>query len=274
MEENYNVCFIIALKYYRNYQTHIKYYVDNIQKYYKNAFTIIVDNNSTYIQDIDETFKGYENLVIITNIGECKFEIGAYKAGINYLITNDLIDTYDYCVFTQDNFVLKNKYDFDNLRKNNTLACTINSWTKSHSDQLFISPISQKILSSLNLQNSIHLLSLCWCNSFILHKSKILEFLDIVKDIVVTKRMESDYSERYLSGILYHLNNRIIADIDGDIEILNIHYDCWKVDVINDIIPNCFFVKRVQQKNEKTVDLKIVPKKLTRDALRISMTWK
>ena len=256
MEENYNVCFIIALKYYRNYQTSITYYVDNIQKYYKNAFTIIVDNNSTYIQDINEMFKDYKNLVIITNIGECKFEIGAYKAGISFLITYNLINTYDYCVFTQDTFVLKNKYDFDNLRKNNTLATTLVSWansiTSSYNHGFFVE-ISQKVLSSLNLQNSIHLLSLCFSNSFILHRSKVLEFLDIVKDIVITKRVESVYSERYLSGILYHLNNRIIADIDGDMERLE--YNNQKVSIIYDNIPNHYFVKRAQQKNEDTVDL-------------------
>lgn len=251
-EDNYKVCFIIALKYYRNYETYIKYYLDNIQKYYENSFVIIVDNNSKYIQDIHEMFKTYKNLTIITNDDACKFEIGAYKVGINYLISNNL--TCDYCIFTQDTFILKNKYNFNNLKNSNTLACTINSYHNSRFDICYYTTeISRKVLSSLNLQNSIDKLSLCYSNSFVLHHSKIMDFYNIVKDLIITVRHDSILGERFLSGILYHLNNHIITDIDGDIHIIKI-YDGFTVNVYDDI-PGCFFVKKLQQKNENTVDI-------------------
>jgi hypothetical protein len=43
--DDYNVCFIISCKYNRNYITYIKYYVDNIIKYYTNYLIIIINNN-------------------------------------------------------------------------------------------------------------------------------------------------------------------------------------------------------------------------------------
>jgi hypothetical protein len=179
-------------------------------------------------------------------------ELGAYKAGISFLNTYNLIDKYDYYVFTQDTFVLKNKYDFNNLRKNNTLACTLVSHSREHINIVcYTHPISVKVLTSLNLQYSIHLLSLCFANSFILHKSKIAEFFNIIKDVVITTKIESIASERFLSGVLYHLNNRIIADIDGDIQYTK--YDAFNVN-INDDIPS-YFVKKIHGKDENTLDV-------------------
>ena len=49
---NYKLCFIIAQKYYRNYTTYIKYFVDNIQEFYPGSLCIIIDNNSIHINDI------------------------------------------------------------------------------------------------------------------------------------------------------------------------------------------------------------------------------
>jgi hypothetical protein len=31
-------------------------------------------------------------------------------------------------------------------------------------------------------------------------------------------------------------------------------YDCWSVDLLNDSFPEIYFVKKVQQKNERTID--------------------
>ena len=253
MEEvdSYKIAFIISHRYYRNYKSYIQYYVNNIQRCYSNSFIIIVDNNSTYINDIKLQLENYKNLVILSNNTECKFEIGAYKVGINYLIDNNLIEQYDFYTFTQDNFILKNKYDFNNLYINNITACTVNSWIRAPMCSFFQRNETKYILHKLNLENSIDKLSLCWCNTFILHKSKIIDFLNITKEIIITKRVESECSERYLSGILYRLNNDKIYDIDGDIDKLN--YDYWKVDSINDIV-NHYFVKKVQRKNENTKD--------------------
>ena len=46
INDNYNVCFIISCKYNKNYINFIKYYIDNIIKYYTNYLIIIVDNES------------------------------------------------------------------------------------------------------------------------------------------------------------------------------------------------------------------------------------
>lgn len=255
MSEN-KICFVIALKYYRNYETFIKYYVDNIQSFYKDSFIIIVDNNSTYIQDIHSLFHGYSNLIIITNETDCKFEIGAYKVGIKYLLTNDLLDTYEYIVFTQDNFVIKNKYDFNLLKEQNTLACSLVTWRDSKVyNHHFFTPLSQNVLSILGLTNNINNLSLCWCSSFILHSSKIIPFMDIVKNILITSRDDSSSGERFLSGILYRLNNNIIENIDGDMNEINNHYNGYNIDLVNDDVKTVYFVKKLQQKTEKTVDI-------------------
>lgn len=250
MEDTYNVCFVIALKYYRTHESFIKYYVDNIQRLYKNSFIIIVDNNSTYINDIKQMFIKYTNLIIITNNTICKFEIGAYKVGINYLISNNLIDNYNYYIFTQDNFILKNKYDFNILSNNNTVACPIVSFNALHTGH-WDKPITRQVLTSLNLQNSLEKLTFCWCSSFILEKSRLIPFLNITQNIVITIRHQSESGERYLSGILYYLNNHIHADIDGDMD--DLCYDCWKVDLYHNI--DHYFVKRIQQKNEHTRDI-------------------
>ena len=250
------------MKYYRSYETYIKYYVDNIQKFYKNSFIIIVDNNSKYIEDIKDMFVNYNDLVITTNDDVCKFELGAYKIGINYLIKNDILDNYDYYVFTQDNFLIKNKYDFNILNEKQILACPINGWynynINERSDYLYHFKnleISKNLISSLDLRNEddLETFQICWCCSFILNKTKVLDFFNIVKDFVLTVRRESCDSERYLSIILYYLNNKKFYDIDGSIHELKNKYDCWNVNLYDDI-KNVYFVKKVQQKNENTLD--------------------
>ena len=206
-EDDYKLCFIISHKYYRQYESYIQYYVDNIQKYYKNSLTIIVDNNSMYINDIKEQLKDYTNVVILSNDSECKFEIGAYKVGIHYLIENNLVNEYDFCIFTQDNFILTNKYNFSLLKQDNVTACSIGIGGNCYHNGLMNVEESQSILKKLTLQNDVDKIGLCWCNSFILDNSKILEFMNILRDIVITIRRQSEYSERYLAAILFFLND-------------------------------------------------------------------
>jgi hypothetical protein len=258
MEQNAElpVCFIISHRYYRAYPSYIQYYVDNIQKMYSNNYIVIVDNNSKHLIDISERLSGYKNLIILVNNSTCKFEIGAYKIGIRYIYDNNMQDLFEYFIFTQDNFIIKNKYDFNILAQNKTTACAINIWNKSLvNDHCFYNPLSRYILDGLCLSDSIDKLSLCWCSSFVLHKSTILPFLNIVAPINITVRAESCDSERFLSGILYRLNNDRIDSIDGSIEPENLGYDCWTVDLVyQNIQPSRCFVKKVQQKNENTID--------------------
>ena len=250
--QEYKICFIISHRYYRNYQSYLKYYIDNINTFYENSLILVVDNNSKYLNDISSLFADYKNVMFLINETICKFEIGAYKVGIRFIYENNLINNYDYYIFTQDNFILKNKFDFNTLTANNTTACALNTYTRGKHEYYY--DTTQRVLAKLNLQNSIDKLTLCWCNSFVLHKSMIFMFFEIVKDIIITVRRDSCCSERYLSGILYYLNNNVMTSIDGDIEIHNLKYDCWTVDLLKDNIKERFFMKKVQQKTENTPD--------------------
>jgi hypothetical protein len=251
-----NILFIIAVKYYRTYKSYVKYYVDNIQKFYKNSFILLVDNNSKYITDLTTLLKDYSNLKIITNDSISKFEIGAYNEGIRYLLQNNMLDKYSYIVFSQDTFVLKNYFNFDSLKKKNIVACSFNHWDNYQNKfECNNHPINIAVLNRIDLYNKAESYNLCWCNSFILHNSQIMSYYNIVKDIVVTSRFDgSIQSERFLSNILYYLNNNKYISICGDIDTIgSLGYDCWTVDIENSQVNN-YFIKKVQQKNESTRD--------------------
>lgn len=241
--------FIIAHKYFRGYQTYIEYYVENINKYYDNSLIIIIDNNSQYKDDNFDKLKDKSNVILLDNNIDCKFELGAYQVGVKYLIDNDLIGKYDYCIFTQDNFILKNKYEFNLLKENNIKACQINSWPNDWAKM----DVCEPILRQLGLFDKFNESKLCWCNSFIISADKIELLYAYLKQIVITVRHQSEASERYLGRILLELNEGTNDyDIDGDISILKNKYDCWTVNPYGDI--NSYFVKMVQQKNERTTD--------------------
>jgi hypothetical protein len=251
METNtYKLCFIISHKYYRNYTSYIQYYVDNVQLFYPNSLCIIVDNNSTHINDIIVKLKDYKNVIILTNVSKCKFELGAYKVGISYLINHDLLDKYDYTIFSQDTFILKNKYDFNELQKQNTTACPITlGGNELHYGMLHVEQ-SQIILKKINLLDSIEKIGLCWCNSFILHNSKIIVFFEITDEIIITQRIESEWSERYLAAILYYLNNYNNYTI---IDYKKTNYNVFTINIFES--SEYFFIKNAQQKNGLTIDL-------------------
>jgi hypothetical protein len=254
MTDNYRLCFIISHKYYRNYTSYIDYYVNNIQTFYENALTIIVDNNSKHFQDIQEKLADKQNVVFLVNNSQCKFELGAYKVGIQYLMENQLLESFDFCVFTQDTFILKQKYNFNILINRGTLACTIHSWLYGKDDSLYQHEMSQRVLKSIYLENSIHQLSLCWCCAFVLHTSTIGNFIDIVKDIVIENRNQSEASERFLSGILFFLNNHKIEDIDGCIREGVFTYNCYHTDLLKEE-KKYYFLKLCQSKTENTLDI-------------------
>ena len=67
--------------------------------------------------------------------------------------------------------------------------------------------------------------------------------------ITIKKRIESINGERYLSGILYYLNNNKHNSLCGNF-IYN-DYKCKNTN-INDIESNSFFVKISQSKTELT----------------------
>jgi hypothetical protein len=243
-------CFIIACKYYRNYESSIPIYIENICNFYPDALIILVDNNSTYFDDIRNQFTNHKNVVMLANNIPCKFEIGAYKVGTAYLLDNHIQDI-DYVFFTQDNYILKNKIDLQVLEQDQITASALFAYLSIDplSQQNFYAPTSQYILQKIGLQNSIHKLALCWCNSFMLHISKIGDFFEIIKDIMIVNRPESVDSERYLSAILYYLNSGKISQIDDDIS-----YESLSFDELKKYTGNQYFIKFHQSKNENTPD--------------------
>lgn len=250
----HRIAFIIAHKYYRTYQTFIKYYVDNIQNFYGNrAYIVIVDNQSNYIEDITKMFENYERLTILINTSECKFEQGAYTIGINYILENNLFHLFDYYVCTQDTFILKNKFDFNILAAKCTTACPINLYHMPITDYME-QPYVMEYIEKLDMVDYIGQFDICFCNSFILHKSRIHRFLLLTKDFVITTKEQHQATERYFGVILYHLNNGITESIDGyanDYNILGYHPHTW-----NPMERDTFryFMKHTQFKGEHTID--------------------
>ena len=236
MEEQ-KIIFIISYVYNINYTNYINHYIDNINQFYKNASILIVDNLPNNNDKFNIT--PYPNVTIIQNNTSCKYEIGAYRVGLNYLITNSMV--YDYYIFTQENLIIKNKYDFNNLVSNNIKACTIYSYHYDYNHD----ELCKEILEKLDMYNYLDKITFCWCNSFILHQSVIETFLSITKDIILTTKRESEASERYLARILYELNDHQNFDIDGNMKYRK--YDCWTVNLLAPI-SNHYFVKRVQQR--------------------------
>jgi len=251
--------FIIAHKFYRGYESYIEYYISNINKYYEDALIIVVDNNSTYVEDIFSTLRKFNNVILLKNDIDCKFEIGAYKLGLKFIIDNDFISDYSYVVLTQDTFILKNKLDFNLLNEQNITAAPINSFTM---DDIF-KDIRDEILIKLGLFNNLDKITFCWCNSFIIATNKAQQLFNYFKDIIITTRDESGASERYLARILWELNDYKNNDIDGDMTALKYSwngkinpspkYDCHNVNVYDENITT-YFVKKTQQKTEKTCD--------------------
>jgi hypothetical protein len=240
-----NIIFIISHKYYNGYNSYIIEYIENINIFYNNATILIVDNNSLNFGELKNKTEIYDNIIFIENEDACKFELGAYNYGIKYLKDNLILENYEYFIFTQDTFIIKNKYDFNNLMSNKIDACSIVSWTNDWSKF----DICENILKSINkFDTDIYNTKLCWCNSFILSKNKVTNFYEITKDIVITKRIESEASERYLGKILYDLNNKKNNDIDGDIDELDYYCHTSK---ISDNTKH-YFIKISQQKNENT----------------------
>jgi len=249
LKDNYRLVFIIAHKYFRGYESYLKHYIDNIFSFYADPLILIVDNNSLYKEEVYNTIEKNDNIIFLDNDTESKFELGAYQVGINYLIDNNILSNYDYVVCTQDNFVIKNKLNFNQLIENNILACPINSYHPDGDCQNIV----QDVLSKLNLYNNLDKITFCWCVSFIVHTKKIIQLHAYFKNIVITRRDQSCASERFMARILWELNDYRNHDIDGNISSLkDRHYDCWTVDVYAKA--SSFFVKRVQQKNENTRD--------------------
>lgn len=245
------VCFIIANKYYRGYESYLSYYINNIHTLYPEALTIVVDNNSKYSEDVFSSLRDLRNVVLLIN--DCKdggFELGAYKTGIKYILDNNLVDQYSFYVCTQENFLLKNFFDFKQLLEKQTYALPINSMQ----NDWYAMDVCQPVLQQLGLFDNLDKVTFCWCSSFIVANKKLEQLYGYLKQIVQTRRHESEAAERYLARILWELNeHKPCGDIDGDCRDLpGKYYDCWSVDLRGEV--RSYFAKRVQQRNEHTRD--------------------
>lgn len=247
---DYKLAFIIGHKYFEGYPSYLQYYIDNINKIYPNSLIIVVDNNSTNPDKVSENLAG-QNVTLLRNNIECKFELGAYKVGMEFIIAQNLLHQYDYFIFTQDTYVLKNKYDFNILKQNAVEACSLIGWRNDWE----IFEICAPVLRSIGLVNKLDEANLCWCNSFIVSNKKLVTLYDLTKDIIITNRRESMASERYLGLILFELNNQKNFAIDGPDNNYLINgksFNCLEVDMYSDV--NKYFCKVCQQKNETTRD--------------------
>ena len=256
----FKICFVIANKYVRGYNTYIKTYVENINTFYKECFILIVDNNSNHFEE--DIHFDYTNVKILTNVSDSKFELGAYNFGINYLLENNIANSYKYFIFTQDTFVLTKYYDFSNLLENNVMACPLvrsseglffhehTSGMPAHSNHKDFSLI-RDVLSNLNLIDCANKLTFCWANSFVLNNNKLTDFLELTKNIKIDCKIHSECSERYLAGILYHLNNNISSSVE------KIILDDFMYDIKFErgaIITLDYFIKYIHVKTELTKD--------------------
>lgn len=251
MEDKLVPAFIIAHKYVRGYTSYIEYYINNIQTHYPKALIIIVDNNSEHIDDIFQKLSFYDNVVLLTNNINCKFELGAYQVGMKYLLDNNLQDCYNYYMCTQDLYILKNKYDLTKLRDSGVGAAPIVGW----SNDLEIMHIVQPVLEHFNLFNRLQETDLCWCSSFVVSKEKIPYLYEYLKQIIIIDREGSKASERYLGRLFLELNNGTKFSIDGSDNTYNVHgynYDCHSVNVYAKVDKH--FCKISQKKTELTYE--------------------
>jgi len=245
------ICFVIALKYYRTYPVYIREYVDNIRKYYENSFIIIVDNNSEHIGDIKFV---YDNVVIITNTTDQKFELGAYNLGIRYIIDNELTDKYEYYTFTQETFMLCEKFNVDELT---VKACPLVSSKQGRFTDdftnMFVSGVKETLIidtiSELELSDKIPELTFCFANSFILHKSKLYDFNKMTAHIKMLNKIHSQCCERFLAGAFYILNDGINTALED--KLVDDFYNSIGT---GNIIKLKYFTKYLHSRNETTID--------------------
>ncbi|NBU81660.1 MAG: hypothetical protein EBS55_08435 [Flavobacteriaceae bacterium] len=270
-------CFIIAHKWVRGYTSYIKHYVDNIKSFYRDSLILIVDNNSEFKEDVLDVLKNTENVILLNNNTEYLFEQGAYLFGLDYLLKEDLVKYYDYFVFTQDTYILKNKFNFDELIQKKVLACPI-SWGIGTQDFPLdhILPHLQLLEvydENLELNTDVSLCHLeeyeesilkkilhCYCTCYIIHTSKLNELFGYLKKIKITTRWESELGERYFAWVLYKMNGNKNYQIDR-CPYLYDHRGKDTIDLHKDFHYG-YFAKHQQGKNENTLQLmRILPLK-------------
>jgi hypothetical protein len=91
--------------------------------------------------------------------------------------------------------------------------------------------------------------TVCWANSFVLHKSVFAEFQRMVEGIVVLIKEEACYCERFFGVMIYRLNGCRHYSIEKQLL-----YDFWHADIPN-MQTDAYFVKKVTDKREGVQDI-------------------
>jgi hypothetical protein len=244
MDKQPSLCFIIACKCYKTYDSYIPFYVSNINEYYPDAKIILVDNNSVY-KDPLLAVKDNPSVTILENTSPSKFELGAYNFAAEYILQNNL--EYDYYICTQDTFVLVNKYDFNTLMQNNIAAASLGHFYFHRASSLHI-----RMLQYLGIYDPAEEFLCCWCSSWVVSHTNLLKIRIMFSSILLTERYHSMETERYMGKILKLLNNNNSYAIEQVVEGNN--YNCHTIDPRSIEAKNTgnYFIKRAQQKNEKT----------------------
>lgn len=247
------LCFVIAHKWIRRnppFRSYLSHYIDNIMSFYPDSLVLVVDNKSRHKDDVLLSVSRLDRVVVLDNTTDSGFEVGAYTVACDWLCKEDRFNAFDFVVFTQDTYVLKNKYDFTLLWKHEIKSCPINSWR----NDMWGIDLQVKALTAMGLNDCLDQISFCWCNGFVAASNKIPQLLSYISKVTVTTKDESCASERWLARVVYELNEKGKHwDIDGNIDNNRSKYNEWTVDVTSDI-PS-YFVKSIQQKTETTVDV-------------------
>lgn len=240
------LCFIITCKVYHNYTSYLTMYVNNIINFYNDSLIILVDNNSDYSEYFNQ-FRNIKNVVILENISEQKFEIGANNFAINYIINNNLI--FDYYICTGDTFILVNNYNFEILKNKNICACTINYIPNNViKDNLMV----RNKLCEINLADLVNEpYDGCLSSSFVCNHDSLLKINLYTKNIRVTSKNDAMNYERLLGALIYLCNNHqnYCLEEKNNTQIL---YDFWNVDPNKDKHKCLAFLKIGQGKSELT----------------------
>jgi hypothetical protein len=155
-----------------------------------------------HLKDIEIVLYNYKNIVILTNTSDSKFETGAHSFGLKWLIENDK-NNYDYYVFTQDNFIIENKYDFNKLKYFNIQACSIVEH-QEHFAWIYNNK-KKTILNNYNITGEYGHNNICWACSFIIDKNKLCKLYNYIKYASLKEKTDSCIYERILGFIIREL---------------------------------------------------------------------
>jgi len=75
-------------------------------------------------------------------------------------------------------------------------------------------------LEPIGLYTIIDRINICRGNNFVVHESKLRELYNYIKDIVIKIKIESEICERFMSRIIYELNDHLDLKytIDGIVD--------------------------------------------------------